>query len=169
MQPWERMDGEGAERWAAFLAYRDLGPGRSVVRAAEQVGKSLSLLERWSADNDWVDRVQAWDEHLARVGDEAREDAVREMHDRHARVAMAVQARAVERPASIDPRELTARDIANWLATACAIERVARGLDAKPPRECFPSTRLPPLVGDGRTLGDIFDADHAPGRTDATG
>jgi hypothetical protein len=116
VNPWDRQTGEGTERWAAFLTYRDLGPGRSLVRAAEEVGKTPSLIERWSADDQWVDRVQAWDDHLARVGDEAREDAVREMHDRHARMAMGLQARAVERLASIDPRELTARDIVNWVA-----------------------------------------------------
>lgn len=62
---WDRQPGESDESWEAFTAYRDMadeGDGRRSTRqAARQLGKSATLVGRWSTEHDWQRRVQAFD------------------------------------------------------------------------------------------------------------
>ena len=54
--PWERQPREGEEAYAAFLAYRDLGPWRTHEATRRCLGKGpgyLKPIERWSARRDW--------------------------------------------------------------------------------------------------------------------
>ena len=65
--PWERQPREGAEAYAAFLAYRDLGWRRTHEATRVQLGKRpgyLKPIERWSALREWRLRAKAWDAHL---------------------------------------------------------------------------------------------------------
>ena len=65
--PWGRQSREGERAYAAFLAYRDLGPRRTLEAARESLGKKpgyLKPIERWSARRDWRPRACAWDAHL---------------------------------------------------------------------------------------------------------
>ncbi len=65
--PWERQPREGEEAFAAFLAYRDLGPRRTHEATRVHLGKRpgyLKPIERWSARRDWRLRASAWDDHL---------------------------------------------------------------------------------------------------------
>ncbi len=64
---WERQPREGEQAYAAFLAYRDLGPGRTHEEARKSLGRrpgDLKPIERWSALRDWRSRACAWDAHL---------------------------------------------------------------------------------------------------------
>lgn len=62
--PWERRDGESDQAWAAFVAFRNLGPNtRTLSLAAAEVGKSRSTLSEFSRKNDWRKRATAWDMH----------------------------------------------------------------------------------------------------------
>ena len=50
--PWERQPREGEQAYAAFLAYRDLGPSRTHEATRKRLGKRpgyLKPIERWSA------------------------------------------------------------------------------------------------------------------------
>ncbi|MEJ7638741.1 MAG: hypothetical protein WKF75_12385, partial [Singulisphaera sp.] len=63
---WERQPREGERAFAAFLAYRDLGPGRTHEATRKRLGKRpgyLKPIERWSALRDWRLRSSAWDDH----------------------------------------------------------------------------------------------------------
>jgi len=74
---WQRQPGESAQAYAGFVCYRDLAPGtRSLARVGQECGKSKSLLERWSVRWRWVERVRAYDAHLAAVEQAAREQAL---------------------------------------------------------------------------------------------
>ena len=69
---WERFEGESEEAHAAFVIYRDLASGdRSLTKAAQECGKGVSLLSRWSSKWHWQKRVAAWDEEALRVKSEA--------------------------------------------------------------------------------------------------
>src|SRR3954468_18384063 len=76
---WERRPREGEQAYAAFLAYRDLGPYRSHEATRVRLGKRpgyLKPIERWSARRDWRLRSCAWDAHLQAERDRvAREEA----------------------------------------------------------------------------------------------
>ena len=65
-KPWEQMPGESGPAYAAFVAYRDLGPSRTFKAGADQAGKHESLMRRWATRNRWRERAWAWDLHEAR-------------------------------------------------------------------------------------------------------
>jgi hypothetical protein len=69
----EQQSNESAKAFAAFSIYLNLGAGRSLAATAKQLGKSTTLIERWSARFDWPARVQAHAAHLALVEREATE------------------------------------------------------------------------------------------------
>jgi len=79
--PWERLSREGERAYAAFLAYRDLGPRRTHEAARVHLGKRpgyLKPIERWSALRDWRLRAGAWDDHLQAERDKvAAEEAAK--------------------------------------------------------------------------------------------
>jgi hypothetical protein len=67
MPPWERWPNESAKAFAAFCAYRDLGPNRSLVSAYRlQKGCERATISgcwsRWRKKYHWKDRAQAFDQ-----------------------------------------------------------------------------------------------------------
>ncbi len=77
MLPWGRQPREGEEAYAAFLAYRDLGPSRTHEATRKRLGKSpgyLKPIERWSVLRHWRERSCAWDDHLQRERDKIAEE-----------------------------------------------------------------------------------------------
>lgn len=67
MTPWTKRDTETTKAHSAFIIYRDLGPQRSLQKAANdyygKAGANVGQLERWSSQHAWVKRVAAYDEH----------------------------------------------------------------------------------------------------------
>jgi hypothetical protein len=94
--PWARGPDESPVAHVAFLAYRDLGQGRSFVGAGQTVGKSDSLIRRWALRHRWKARAWAWD--VAQSGqDEAvarreRDSAVQQLIDDASRLWRAAMA-----------------------------------------------------------------------------
>lgn len=64
IHPWDRRDGESVPAWDAFVMYRDLGNVRSCQKVADSLGKSMTLITRWSSNYEWVDRTTSFDRHL---------------------------------------------------------------------------------------------------------
>ena len=69
----EQLPRESTKAYTAFKTYLDLGDQRSLARVASQLGKSKTLMERWSRRFDWSGRVQAHAAHLAMVERQAIE------------------------------------------------------------------------------------------------
>src|SRR5215471_13334670 len=63
----EQQPKESAKAFAAFRTYLELGPERSLAAVAEKLGKSKTMIERWSRKFDWSARVQAHAAHLAKL------------------------------------------------------------------------------------------------------
>src|SRR4051794_36957740 len=72
-----RLTGEGNRPYEAFLAYRDMGPSRSIDKVARELKKSHTLIGRWSGEYCWVERARAHDDHCERVRQAAIERAIR--------------------------------------------------------------------------------------------
>jgi len=68
---WERQENESARAYEGFCAYRDMGPSRSLAKVGRLLGKSRALIERWSAEHEWVDRVKALEARDAMVARDA--------------------------------------------------------------------------------------------------
>ena len=82
--PWDRMKGESRQAYQAFRVYLRLGPlNRSLAATGRELGKSTTLMSRWSARWSWVARVDAYD-HAAQIREdeailkEREREAVRE-------------------------------------------------------------------------------------------
>lgn len=96
--PWERQEGEGDERFEAFVMYRDLGHERTIRRVATELDKSRTLIGRWSSEDGWIGRVAAWEAFRDKVRREAHLDEVREMSKRQAQHAQAIQQLMISGP-----------------------------------------------------------------------
>ena len=77
---WTRSDDETAKAYAAFCAYRDLGSSRSLDAAFAQakgcqkgVKRVSGFWQRWSRDNHWINRAEAYDAHLELLSRRDRE------------------------------------------------------------------------------------------------
>ena len=65
--PLEPQPRESDKVFAAFKVDMKLGPEYSLALAADKLGKSATLMERWSRKFDWPARVQAHSAHLADI------------------------------------------------------------------------------------------------------
>jgi hypothetical protein len=71
--PWERQPGDTDRSYAAFCAYRDMGPARSLDKLGDRWRSrtkggntgATTHLEVWSRDGRWVARARAWDNFKA--------------------------------------------------------------------------------------------------------
>lgn len=73
---WDRQPGESARAFAAFCVYRDDGAGRSLRATVDKTGTKLTQIGAWSRRHGWVSRVEAYDAHMARLEQAAREQAL---------------------------------------------------------------------------------------------
>jgi hypothetical protein len=58
---WERLETDTDKSFEAFCIYRDMGASRSLSKVGQKLGKSGALIERWSTQHDWQNRVVAFD------------------------------------------------------------------------------------------------------------
>lgn len=129
---WTRMKNESSRAYHAFCIYRDLGPQRSLEKVREELRKegkriSKTLIFRWSTKYNWVERATAYDDYLDEIKRAEQEKAIKEMAERHAKIAMAVQQKVIERLKELDVSELSPSDMIRWLDVAIKVERLSRG------------------------------------------
>jgi len=127
--PWDRRRYESSKAYAAFCVYRDLGPDRSLVKAAElsKPSPNLAQFKWWSRKNDWASRAQAYDDELERQKRAVNERARLEMAERDAKMAMLVKTTVLDAFRSIKAEDLTPDQAIRWFVEAVKIERLARG------------------------------------------
>lgn len=101
-KPWDRRDNESAKAFSAFEIYRAMGPSeRSLDAVRQEAGKNPRLIERWSQRHEWVKRVTAFDDSVAKVAAE-KEHAKRvkeldEMRERHRAIGRLAIARVAKK------------------------------------------------------------------------
>jgi hypothetical protein len=137
---WERDPRESPKAFQAFALYRDLGPDRTLRRVADQLGKSLSLIERWSSAWAWRDRVQAYDAYLDRKmrleAERQLSEARAEMVGRHSQIAVAALHKVTQRiigdekagVEAVPVDDLTLPELARVFEVFHRAERVSRGV-----------------------------------------
>src|SRR5262249_13729898 len=117
--PWERLPGESPRAYAAFCLYRDLGPRRSLDAASRgyhhppppggdgkptaRRPRASGRIRQWAQRWNWGARARAWDQELGRVQWAEQIAAVKEMAERHAKEALLLQNKAVERLRQLRP------------------------------------------------------------------
>lgn len=143
--PWERQKGETAAAFHNFALYRDLGPHRSLSKAALDSTRSVKTLKDQSAKYGWVERAEAYDDHVdARLREERETERIR-LERTHFGAGAAILGVALRRlngaPAGmsqngepiepverLDPNTLDAGDVARLLETGVRVQRISSGL-----------------------------------------
>ena len=142
----DRQRRESSKAFAAFQIYLELGAQRSLAAVAERLGKSKTMMERWSRRFDWTARVQAHAAHLATIEREAAEALAvqagtdwakrQEQHredEWQTRSELIVLAReAIDRWKKNPVRCGTLEGIARLLDLASKLGRVSSGLSLEP-------------------------------------
>lgn len=125
-KPWERQKGESEKAYEAFVTYRDMGSERSLRAVSRALGKSKTIIDRWSREKGWVERVRAYDNDLEK---EARAKAIKDrkaMTERHIGIAMQVQKKALEALANLSVEDMSPKDIKEYIKMATELERLNR-------------------------------------------
>ena len=137
----EQQPRESARAFAAFAPYLGMGPQRSLVAVGRKLGKSGTVLERWSRRFDWQARVQAHAAHYAAVEREATEVLTRskatqwvKRHEEHRdeewalRGELIAAGRAVLTKFKDGAKGATLGDVARALDLASKLGRLASGM-----------------------------------------
>jgi hypothetical protein len=155
---WDRREGEGTEAFEAFKLYRDMGESRTIDRGAEKCRKSVSLLLRWSGEHGWVERVQAYDDHLDKLAQKEFENERKKIARRQAKLGLRMQEIGTEALETYAVDEATLDQIVRLLKTGVDIERTATGSDTlDQPGNTYQMAVLilPPNKRDERSTHDI--------------
>jgi hypothetical protein len=132
-EPWDRQFREPIKAFRAFTVYLNQGYGRSQVKVSQDTGSDRGTIHRWSRRWRWVERIDLWEEHRARVLIEAQENSLRAMVDRHTIAGQALIAAGLrrlrgDRERGVEPLDLSAlsaKDTMNLVAIGARIERDA--------------------------------------------
>lgn len=158
--PSERQPKETTPAFEAFRCYLEMGPARSTGKVAQELGKSKTLIDRWSSRWSWVERVREFESRETAVKDDAHLDALARRSRRQAEIAQlhgeatALVAREVvkrvqkatnERKdpfAGVDDAELLRIEASMARAhnRVVSTERLALGLTTDQPGEPIPRT-----------------------------
>jgi hypothetical protein len=136
--PWEMQPFETSKSFSAFKHYRDMTPVTrtiangvtefyGVVRGTREHNAKMSLWANWSQLNRWQDRVMAWTIELDRLDRESKMAAIREMNERHSRIAQTMIGLAAQRLRGLNPDELSAGELRRWFMEAARLERGTQG------------------------------------------
>jgi hypothetical protein len=74
----ERKPGESSRQYAAFKYYLGLGPDRTLAATRAKVKGSRRSIEKWSKKFGWVERVRAFEAHMADLERQAIERVAQE-------------------------------------------------------------------------------------------
>lgn len=124
---WERQPNETPKAFEAFVIYRDLGNERTIPKVAEALSKSVSLMNRWSQTYNWVERVNAWDDELAR---QTARELMRDMAKTRARQrkqALKMQHKGLELLKDIQPGDAKLSEIVSLMKLGMEQERICLG------------------------------------------
>lgn len=125
-EPWERQQGESTKRFEAFQRYRDMS-NRSISQVARDLSKSRQLIQRWAGENNWHERVAAWDAEQDRIARLAQTDEIKRMRKRHADLASAMLVKAAKALKNLPEEEINGMTISKMVETASKLERISRG------------------------------------------
>ena len=130
-QPWERQQGESEKAFEAFAIYRDLGADRSLQKVTQELNKSRTIIARWSRTYHWRDRAREYDNDLERQAKKKAEKGLRDMCERHTKIAVELQTKALQALKSLNPDDMSIKDIREYIRMATDLERLNRTMTAE--------------------------------------
>lgn len=79
-QTWLRRETESNPAYEAFRTYMKL---RSCSKVAQELGKSTTLITRWSSEHEWVARITDYDHYVATADTDGIAHALAETRDKN--------------------------------------------------------------------------------------
>lgn len=125
-KPWEQQQGESAKAFEAFKVYLEMGSERSIRAVGEKLGKSSTLMARWSSAHGWVERVATYEADLQRKAHAQAVKSVQKMADRHISMALKLQEKALQALGKMSPEELDPKNLLAFIREATKLERENR-------------------------------------------
>lgn len=120
---WERQQGETAQAFEAFTLYCKMGDERSLGKVGKKLGKSATLIERWSSQWNWVNRCRDYDNEIRRQEMRADKKAFQEMKKRQIGMAVELQNKAFEAFKALPVKALSPKDIKEFMKLGAELER----------------------------------------------
>ena len=128
IKPWERQKPEETvKQFEAFCLYRDMGKTRTLQKVADELSKSGALIRRWSAKNNWLERVALWEDEQDRLIRIELTKDIGAMRKRHADIAKAMLMKAARALQKLPDDEIKASDISRMVEIASKLERLSKG------------------------------------------
>ena len=134
---------------AAFSYYVALGPERSYQKVAEKFGVDKRTVTRHAAKDQWAERLEEAERIAQAESEEQAVDILREMNERHLRIAKALQGKALE--------ALRALPIGKAADVIRALELDPRYVDVIVRRWEQATGRKAVLDGDGQTFEQVAE------------
>lgn len=125
-KPWEQQN-ESSKAFEAFVTYRDLGSCRSTAKVAQKLGKTKTLIDRWSTKHNWVERVLAWDKEQDRFVRDNNLKEISKMRKEHAELASKTLSKALEALENLLIEDIRPGDIAKLIEVGVKVERLSLG------------------------------------------
>lgn len=132
---WDRLPRETSRGFELFCAYRDMGIERSLRKLKQGTAgaPNVNRLKRLSTRWNWVERCRAYDDYLEHQDRLNQEKERREMHKRHAKIAVLGQNIAVKGLEKLltrvqgEDQAVAPSDLTRLLDTSVKVERLSRG------------------------------------------
>lgn len=134
LKPWDAQPNEAPKMFERFRAFLALGPTRTIKKAADSLNSPLSTIKTTSKKFGWVARAKAWDEHMARVQNKARESEATKagrraerLAQRLATVALGETQKLAELSAKSDELVVSPREVVKMSEVAFKASRLVAG------------------------------------------
>lgn len=136
-ESWERLTGETPGAFAAFRAYRDLGPQRGIRKAVDSGeadekarGKRYRVWRNWSSRFRWRERAAEYDRYTEKLKQAELRKTIEAQGEKHREVTGKMLTIASKKLDMMEPCELTQGNLTEWVQAAIKAEREAAGLVA---------------------------------------
>lgn len=132
---WLRRPEESAVAYAAFREYYQLsGHVRSCDKVAKKLGKSNTIIERWCARHQWVERAADYDNSLAEEAYKTTLEEIKKMEKEHAAIGVSLRNKGVKAMLLIKVEDMNERNAIEYILRGAEMERRARYSDAETQR-----------------------------------
>lgn len=129
-EPWLRLPTDTSKSFEAFIVYRDLGPSRTLQKAADMLRKSGGTVRRWASRHHWAERAAAFDQDQDKLW---RKQVDAERHvvaKQHVRIQGVIIGRGVEALQQQDTSRFTPIDALRYLVEGMKSQAAYYGIGA---------------------------------------
>jgi hypothetical protein len=134
-ESWERLDGETPLAFAAFCAFRDVGPERNIRKAVENTekdeakkGKRYRVWRNWSTQFRWRERAADYDRYMEKLKQHELRKTIEAQGEKHRQVTGKMLDVVSKKLDTINPADLSQTSVNEWVQTAIKTEREMAGL-----------------------------------------